>query len=140
MARSVTDGDGEREEPDVILDFEFEDGMLFAAVRNICDRPAYRVSVTFDKPFTGLGGTRETSALPLFRNISFLAPRKEIRTLVDTTASYFARRQPAKLEAEVRWRDGSGRRRSHRIAHDLTIYKQLAYLTRKEPDDAGHPG
>jgi hypothetical protein len=125
------------EEPDVIVDFDFEDGVLFAAVRNISDRPAYRVSVSFDKPFSGLGGTRETSALPLFRNISFLAPRKEIRTVVDTTASYFARRQPSKLEAEVRWRGGDGRRRSHRIAHDLTIYKQLAYLTQKEPDDAG---
>jgi hypothetical protein len=127
----------EHEDPAVIVDFDFEDGILFAAVRNISDRPAYRVSVSFDKPFTGLGGTRETSALPLFRNISFLAPRKEIRTVVDTTASYFARRQPAKLEAEVRWRSGDGRRRSHRIAHDLTIYKQLAYLARKEPDDAG---
>jgi hypothetical protein len=127
----------QHEDPAVIVDFDFEDGILFAAVRNISDRPAYRVSVSFDKPFTGLGGTRETSALPLFRNISFLAPRKEIRTVVDTTASYFARRQPAKLEAEVRWRSGDGRRRSHRIAHDLTIYKQLAYLARKEPDDAG---
>jgi hypothetical protein len=128
-----------RDELDVIVDFDFEDGLLFAAVRNISDRAAYRVSVSFDKPFTGLGGTQETSTLPLFRNIAFLAPRKEIRTLVDTTASYFARRQPAKVEAEVRWRDGRGRRRSHRIAHDLTIYKQLAYLPRKEPDDAGHP-
>jgi hypothetical protein len=138
MARNETTVE-DREQPDVILDFEFEDGLLYAAVRNISERPAYRVSVSFDKPFTGLGGAQETSALPLFRNISFLAPQKEIRTLVDTTASYFARRQPAKLEAEVRWRDGGGRRRSHRIAHDLAIYKQLAYLTRKEPDDAGHP-
>jgi hypothetical protein len=125
------------EEPDVIFDFDFEDGVLFAAVRNISDRPAYRVSVSFSKPFTGLGGTREISALPLFRNISFLAPGKEIRTLVDTTVSYFARRQPPRLVAEVSWRGGDRRLRSHRITHDLTIYKQLAYLAGKEQDDAG---
>jgi hypothetical protein len=121
------------DDPDVILDFTFEDGLLYAAVRNLSPRPAYRVSVAFDKPFTGLGGAQETSALPLFRNIEFLAPGKEIRTLVDTTASYFARRQPAKLTAELAWRDAAGKRRTHRIRHDLGIYRHLAYATRKEP-------
>ncbi len=123
----------EREEPDVILDFDFEDGLLYAAVRNLSDRPAYRVSVSFDKRFTGLGGRRETPALAVFRNIEFLAPRKEIRTLVDTAASYFARRQPAKIAAEVTWRDGAGRRHTRRIKHDLGIYRELAYAPRKEP-------
>ncbi len=120
-------------EPDVIVDFDFEDGLLYASVRNLSERPAYRVSVAFDKAFTGLGGARDTAALALFRNIEFLAPGKEIRTLVDTAASYFARRQPAKLTADVSWRDGSGRRRTHRIKHDLGIYRELAYAPRKEP-------
>jgi hypothetical protein len=119
-------------EPEVILDIVFEDGLLFAAVRNISPRPAYRVSVAFDKPFTGLGGAQETSTLRLFRNIEFLAPEKEIRTLVDTVASYFARKQPSKLVAEVRWRSTDGKRHSHKITHDLSIYQQVAYITRKE--------
>ncbi len=121
------------EEPEVIVDFDFEDGLLYAAVRNLSDRPAYRVSVRFDKAFTGLGGSRDTAGLALFRNIEFLAPRKEIRTLVDTAASYFSRRQPARLTADVSWRDGAGRRRTHRITHDLRIYRELAYAPRKEP-------
>ena len=119
-------------EPDVIFDVSFEDGLLFAAVRNISPRPAYRVSVEFEKPFTGLGGSQETSTLRLFRNIEFLAPDKEIRTLVDTAASYFARRQPSKLVAEVRWRSADGKRHAHRIAHDLSIYRQIAYVTGEE--------
>jgi hypothetical protein len=122
-----------QDDPEVIVDFDFDDGLLYAAVRNLSGRPAYRVAVTFDKPFTGLGGTRETSALALFRNIEFLAPGKEIRTLVDTVASYFARRQPAKLTADVSWRDAGGGRHAHRIKHDLAIYKELAYAPRKEP-------
>src|SRR6478752_3953422 len=48
------------DEPEVILDIVFEDGLLFAAVRNISARPAYRVSIGFDKGFTGLGGAQET--------------------------------------------------------------------------------
>jgi len=108
-------------EPEVILDIVFEDGLLYAAVRNISSRPAYRVSVGFDKGFTGLGGTQETSSLRLFRNIEFLAPQKEIRTLVDTASSYFARKQPKKLVAEVRWRSSDGKRHSHAITHDLSI-------------------
>jgi hypothetical protein len=119
-------------EPEVILDIVFEDGLLFAAVRNISARPAYRVSVGFDKDFTGLGGAQNTSALHLFRNIEFLAPQKEIRTLVDAAASYFARKQPKKLVAEVRWRSADGKRHSHTITHDLSIYEQVAYVTRKE--------
>jgi len=119
-------------EPEVILDIVFEDGLLYAAVRNISTRPAYRVSVGFDKGFTGLGGTQETSSLRLFRNIEFLAPQKEIRTLVDTASSYFARKQPKKLAADVRWRSSDGKRHSHRITHDLSIYEQVAYVTRKE--------
>jgi hypothetical protein len=74
------------DEPEVILDIVFEEGLLFAAVRNISARPAYRVSVGFDQDFTGLGGDQKTSALRLFRNIEFLAPQKEIRTLVDTAS------------------------------------------------------
>lgn len=133
MPREPDRRPGESDEPEVIVDFDFEDGLLYAAVRNLSKRPAFRVSVVFDKAFTGLGGTRETTAIALFRNIEFLAPGKEIRTLVDTAASYFARRQPAKLTTDISWRDGAGRRRTHRIKHDLGIYRELAYVTRKEP-------
>jgi len=125
--------------PDVIFDVVFEDGLLFAAVSNISPLPAYRVSVIFDKPFTGLGGTQETSKLRLFRNVEFLAPKKEIRTLVDSAASYFARKQPKKLAAEVRWRSADGKRHSHTITHDLSIYEQVAYVTRKETHAGHHP-
>ena len=42
--------------PDVIVDFLFEDGMLFVAVQNIGSLPAQQVHVIFDPPFKGLGG------------------------------------------------------------------------------------
>jgi hypothetical protein len=118
---------------DVILDVLFEDGMLFLSVRNIGGRPALNVAVSFDEPISALGGATDVAALPLFRNIEFLAPGREIRTLLDSSASYFARRQPEQITARISYRDGQGRRRTGTIRHDLRIYKAIAYL-RKTSD------
>ena len=113
---------------DVIVDFVFEAGVLYVTVANIGERPALRVSCRFEPGFHGLGGSVEISRLPLFRNIAFLAPRKEIRTLVDSSASYFARKEPTKLKVTVTYREVGGARRQATIAHDLGIYKDLAYV------------
>ena len=108
------------EDPEVILDFEFEDGLLFVAVRNIGARPAYGISTRFDKTFRGLQGTREIPSLRLFRKIEFLAPGRAIRSLVDSSAAYFARREPTRLTATVASRTADGQRH---------VYRELAYLT-----------
>jgi hypothetical protein len=117
-------------DPDVILDVLFEDGLLFLSVRNIGSRPVYHVSVAFDHPIIGLGGDREISALPLFRNIEFLAPGREIRTVLDTSASYFSRRQPDRIKVAISYREARGRRRRAVIQHDLSIYKDIGYARR----------
>lgn len=117
------------EDPEVIVDFEFEDGLLFVAVRNIGARPAYGISTRFDKTFRGLQGAREIPSLRLFRNIEFLAPGRAIRSLVDSSAAYFARREPTRLTATVTYRTADGQRHEHAIKHDLAVYRELAYLT-----------
>ena len=118
----------EERESDVIVDFVFEEGALYVTVANIGERPALKVSCRFEPGFHGLGGSVEVSRLPLFRNIEYLAPRKEIRTLVDSSAAYFARKEPTKLQVTVTYRDESGTRRQTVIAHDLGIYRDLAYV------------
>jgi len=115
-------------EPMVIVDFIFEDGLFFIAVKNITASPAYDVSVSFSKPFTGIEGTKKTSTLPLFRNIPFLAPQKEIVTYLDTSASYFRRRQPTDIRATIIGKDASGNVFKSVMRHDLKIYKELGYL------------
>jgi hypothetical protein len=119
---------------DVIVDFEFDRGLLFVAVRNLGDRPALDVQTTFDKPFKGLGGAREIDRLRLFKRIRFLAPGREIRTLLDSTSAYFARKEPTVLTATVSYRTAAGERRRHSITHDLSIYRDLAYVPEGEPD------
>lgn len=121
-------------ELDVIVDFVFEDGLLFVSVRNLGDEPALKVSCTFDKPFTGLGGERQMNELRLFRNIEFLAPGREIRTLLDSTAAYFARKEPTTLKATISYRTPAGEQREGTVAHDLAIYQELAYRTEGAAD------
>ena len=126
--------------PDVIVDFLFEDGMLFVAVQNIGSEPAQQVHVAFDPPFKGLGGTASMAELPLFRNIEFLAPARSIRTLLDSSAAYFARREPERITASISYSDRSGHKFSCTILHDLAIYRDITFIPKSGKDSAtyGH--
>jgi hypothetical protein len=118
--------------PEVIIDFIFEDGLFFIAVQNISDVPAYKVSTRFRPSFKGVEGTKRVSELPLFRNIEFLAPRKEIRAFLDTSASYFHRQEPLLITAEISYEDGNGKKYATTIRHDLSIYLEIGYVKRIE--------
>jgi hypothetical protein len=118
----------ERDQPEVIVDFVFDRGLFHVAVANVSDAPAYLVSVKFDKKFRGLGGKREVSSLPLFRQIQFLAPRKRIETFLDTSSAYFQRREPTRITALISFRDARRRVYERRITHDLSIYEDVTYL------------
>ena len=92
MANENTDSQDAGGTPEVILEFLFDKGLLSVALRNIGRRAAIKVAVSFDHPFSGLGGSREISSLPLFKNLAFLGPSRDIVTLFDASASYFARK------------------------------------------------
>ncbi len=114
--------------PDVLVDFEFHQGLFFISVSNIGDTPALKVRIRFDKKFRGLNGTQDISSLPLFRNIEFLAPHKHITTFLDTSAAYFRRKEPTKLQVKIVYKDSANKTHSTTIQHDLHIYEDLVYL------------
>jgi hypothetical protein len=118
--------------PDVIVDFVFDDGMLFVAVQNIGSQPAQQVHVTFEPSFRGLGGTASIPELPLFRNIEFLAPSRSICTLLDSSAAYFARQEPEQITATASYSDRSGQKFSSTMLHDLAIYRDIAFIQKPE--------
>ena len=115
-------------EPMLILDFVFEEGLFFIAVKNISANPAYDVSVTFDKKFTGVEGAKDISSPRLFRKIPFLAPEKEIVAFLDTSASYFRRRQPTNIWATIHYKNAAGAVCNSVVRHDLSIYKEIGYI------------
>lgn len=118
--------------PEVILECLFDKGMLSLSVRNIGARGARRIAVSFDSAFTGLGGARDIPSLPLFKNIEFLGPGREIVTLLDTSASYFARKQPARITARVSYLDAENRPYETTIEHDLNIFRELSWIPARD--------
>ncbi len=117
-----------RGKPEVIVEFLFERGLFHISVNNIGDRPAIGVRVSFNKRIMGLNGTKEISALPLFKNIEFLGPKREIVTFIDASSSYFKRKQPTRISARVSYCDSDNQKYECTISHDLEIYRELPYL------------
>ena len=121
-------------EADVVLDVEFERGLLFLVLENLGSAPAHTVRVRFESPLTGLGGERRIDRLQLFRKLEFLAPGGQIRVFLDRSALFFAREDETAFTVRVAWRTEDGARRSRTIRHDLAAYRDFPYL--EVPDDA----
>jgi len=125
---STRRSDAPRRGPNVILDFVFDRGLLLIALANIGDEPAYGVRVDFGAPLFGLEGTKEVSAQPLFRELEFLPPQKEIATYFDTSASFFRSGQSTRIAVRITARDAAGARRVATIRHNLEIYRDIGYV------------
>ena len=114
--------------PEVILEFLFDRGLFFISLRNIGDRPAVGVSVRFDKKIVGPDRQKDISALPLFRNFEFLGPGREVSVFLDSSSSYFQRKQPTKISARITYSDSEKQKYEATIKHDLEVYRELPYL------------
>jgi hypothetical protein len=113
--------------PRVLVDFLFDRGTLHVVLENYGDVPLREVSVEFRPDPVDASGAR-LSSLALFRRLPFLAPRKRISAFLDSSASYLARGEPTLVTARIRCRDEAGARHTVEIAHDLGVYRDLAYL------------
>ena len=111
----------------VVVDVVFEDGLLYLELANLSDRPALDVSCVFDPELVDLQG-RDVSKLALFSRVAFLGPGRRIRTLLDSTAGFFAREQASRFTVVVEFERPDEKRRSTTVSHDLAVYRELAYL------------
>jgi hypothetical protein len=121
-------------EADVILDVEFDRGLLFLVLENLGDLPAHAVRASFEQPLRGLGGERRIDRLQLFRRLEFLGPNRRIRVFLDRSALFFAREEPTELAITITWRTDSDERRSRAIRHNVDAYRDFPYL--EVPHDA----
>ena len=111
----------------VVVDIVFEGGVLYLELANLADRPALKVACRFEPSLVDVQG-RDVSELPLFRHVEFLAPGRRIRTLLDSSAGYFARAKATRVNVAVEYERPDGARRVTEVAHDLEIFRELAYL------------
>jgi hypothetical protein len=113
--------------PRVILDIDFSNGLFFMSIRNIGSQPAFRLRPKLDRRIVGLGGRKEVNKLNILKGIEFVPPGKEFRFLLDSAASYFARKQPTRFHVNLSYTDSSGKRYREKIGHNLEIYRDLPF-------------
>jgi hypothetical protein len=111
--------------PNVIVDFEYQEGMLYVSVQNIGSLPAYQISVEFDKKIRGIENEQLITSLNLFKETEFLPPGKKIRAFIDSFPSYITRKQPMIVQATITYYGKDRRKFVHSIKHNLAIYRDL---------------
>ncbi len=124
VSRKETEAELQRR-PEVIADFDYSDGLLFATLANVGSSPAYRISVKFDKRVGILGGERKLAAVSIFKRLQLLAPGKKLSVFLDSFGSYVGRGEPLELKVSVSYYNSEGRRFAETINHDLSIYKDF---------------
>ena len=111
--------------PDVILDVDCEQGLVFLVLRNIGDDLACQVSVKFSPKLLGLGGARVVTDALIFRKLAYLPPGKSIRVFLDAALSLFGRQKKNSFRAHVEYRDRSEHEYAEIFTHDLDVYRDL---------------
>jgi hypothetical protein len=110
----------------VVVDVDFEDGVLYLELANLADRPALNVACSFDPPLVDAQG-RDMSELGLFRHVAFLGPRRRVRTLLDSLPGYIGRARTTSVAVTVEYERPGEPRCATKLTHDLELYCQLAY-------------
>jgi len=123
-----TENHKQRKNPNVIVDFECNGGMLFIVIENIGNDPAYDTSVKFNKNVLGMQKTKNISSLRIFQILKFLPPGKKIKMFVDLFQFYLASKQPMQIKTVIFFRNESNQRFQNSIQHDLSIYKDIVEI------------
>ena len=111
--------------PIVIVDFEYQEGMLYVSIQNIGTLPAYEISVEFDKMIKGIENEQVITSLNLFKEIEFLPQGKKISAFIDSFPSYVARKQPMIVQTAITYHGKDRGKFVDSIKHNLAIYRDL---------------
>jgi len=85
-----------------------------------------------DKEIVGVAGEKKISDLALFKCLEFLPPQKEIRTFLDSSASYFARNEPLMISTLIKYEDARKKRYVTKTDHNLEIYREIGTIRIRE--------
>jgi len=113
----------EPSDPEVLLDVEHDRGCLFIVLANVGPATAFDVRVTFDRPLLGAGGTVDTTALGIFKELPMLRPGKEIRVFIDVARELLGRRGSKRVRAQVTYRTRAHKMLGEVFVHDLRLWR-----------------
>jgi predicted MPP superfamily phosphohydrolase len=116
--------EGAERVPEVIVDFDCKQDLLYVVIANVGLSSAHRISIEFDKEITDFRG-RRLSQLDVFHHLEFLAPGKKIIFFVDDLAKYIKRKQPLRIAFSITYFDRNSQSRTDHIRHNLAVYKDL---------------
>jgi len=122
----------EQSVPNIIVDFEVTPDLVFVVVQNIADQAAFKLRIKPSTAIKGLGGKKNISSLSLFREITYMAPKKEIRVFVDSYDSFFEQQEKLLIRFSVSYENEEGRSFGKTIEHNLAIYKDLIFFIQKK--------
>ena len=91
--------------PDVIVDFEYSEDVLFIVIENIGDDSAFDIQTKFSKKILGMQKTKDVSSLKIFKLLRFLPPAKKIKIPVDLFQFYLLGKQPMQISVSVFFRN-----------------------------------
>jgi len=117
-----------KKNPNVIIDFEYDNGLLFILIENIGDDPAYNTTIRFNKKILGMQKTKNISSLRIFQSLKFLPPGKKIKIFVDLFQFYLTCKQPMQISANIFFKNNIKNRFQNSIQHDLSIYKDMVEI------------
>jgi hypothetical protein len=124
--------EGKESLPEVIVDFDCKQDLLYMVIANVGSSSAHKVSIEFDKEIIDFRG-RRLSQLDVFHHLEFLAPGKKITFFVDELAKYIKRKQPLRIGFSIAYIDRNGQSRRDFIRHNLTVFKDLVVQDESSP-------
>ena len=112
--------------PNVVVDFDLEEGLLFFRIENASDYEASQIKISSNRNIYALQKRKTLNKLPIFNNLLYLPPRKEIKIFVDQIDSFFRYNKTPHYRFKINYKDVTGKQAfAKSIFHNLDIYKDL---------------
>lgn len=115
-------------DPAIVLDVLWRERCLYFVLRNISDRSMRDIRVAFRRKVIGMGGAVNIAALPLWTNIGFMPPGKEIEVTIDRDSVFYVNNKTGPLAISMTYTDGSGTTWRAQISHDFEAYRNFPDL------------
>ncbi len=115
----------------VIVDFEIDADAVFLVIKNLGAVPALKLKIRPLAAILGLEGKKDITKLSIFKEISYLAPLKEIKIFIDSYESFFTHLKDLSVHFKISYKNEKRGSFKIKIHHDLRIYADLIYFIKK---------